>query len=418
MHNRRNTLYGFIILCLLAGLLTGRAFFFSLSYLFGAVLFIAFFWSWLSVRQFEISRKTRVRYAQVGRRLGESFTLRNRSFLPKLWLEVIDYSDLPGHSASHIVPLIGPRSAYRWTADTLCIVRGIFTLGPLGISSMDPFGLYRRERRSRNDARIVVYPQTVAISKFDSPAGPLSGGEPRRQRSPTTTSNASGVRDYVSGDSFSRIHWASTARRDMLTVKEFEIDPQSDVWLFVDFSADSLVEMPGLRRVNGTGAVLPRETGTIPGSTEEYAVVAAASIANYFVEEKRALGMTAYIPQREVLQPERGYKQMLGVLETLAVARATSQYTFAETLVLETAYLSRGTTLIMITSSLDAEWVFEAQILAQKGIRPMAVLIDPTSFGAHGSIDEMEKLLRAGKIPSITLHYGDDLSATLSQPAL
>jgi uncharacterized protein (DUF58 family) len=283
---------------------------------------------------------------------------------------------------------------------------------------MDPFGLYRRERRSRNDAKIVVYPQTVAVNRFDSPAGPLSGGEPRRQRSPTTTANASGVREYVTGDSFNRIHWASTARRDMLMVKEFEIDPQSDVWLFVDFSRDSVVEVPGLRHVHGDGAALPREAGQIPGSTEEYAVVAAASIANYFIEEKRALGFTAYLPQREVMQPERGHKQMLEILEALAVARSRSVYTFAEMLVLETAYLSRGTTLILITSSLDAEWVYEAQILAQKGVRAMAVLIDPTSFGAHGSIDEMEKLLRAGKIPSITVRYGDDLAATLTQPAL
>ena len=36
-------------------------------------------------------------------------------------------------------------------------------------------------------------------------------------------------------------------------VKEFEIDPQADVWLFVDFSRASLVEAPSVRRMNGDG---------------------------------------------------------------------------------------------------------------------------------------------------------------------
>jgi uncharacterized protein (DUF58 family) len=44
------------------------------------------------------------------------------------------------------------------------------------------------------------------------------------------------VRDYEPGDSFSRIHWRSTARRDRLVVKEFELDPLADIWIVPDMS--------------------------------------------------------------------------------------------------------------------------------------------------------------------------------------
>jgi uncharacterized protein (DUF58 family) len=285
----------------------------------------------------------------------------------------------------------------------------------MGISSGDPFGLFRRERKTAGGLTVVVYPQTLPLAHFHIPAGLLSGGEPRRQRSPTITTNAAGIRDYVTGDSFNRIHWASSARRDHLMVKEFEIDPLADVWLFADFSAESLVEAPGLIRADeGRGAVIPRGR-SIPCCTEEYVVAIAATLANHLIESKRALGFSAYVPHREVYQPERGHRQMLHMLEALAIARSTSPYSFAEMLVLETPYIARGTTLLLITSSLDARWIYEAQILSRKGLRPMVVLVDPVSFGGQGDLRAAQTALQLGKVPTLTVGYDQDLSTALAQ---
>src|SRR5690606_14807009 len=112
MPNRRNAVYVLVILCLLGGLFTGRSFFFNLSYILGGLMFLSLIWSWLSVRWINISRKTRARRAQVGRSLDEVFIVRNRSILPKLWLEIRDHSTFPGHRASHVVPAMAGRSSY------------------------------------------------------------------------------------------------------------------------------------------------------------------------------------------------------------------------------------------------------------------------------------------------------------------
>jgi uncharacterized protein (DUF58 family) len=417
MQNRRNAIYGLLIVILLTGLFTGRAFFFNLAYLLGGLLLLSLFWSWTAVRWIGISRKTRARRAQVGRSLDEAFVVSNRAFLPKLWLEIRDESTLPGHRASHVVPALGARASYRWYVETPCLVRGEFRLGPMTIMSGDPFGLFVSPRRLGATSRVVVYPATVPVTRFEMPMGILSGGDAERRRAQFITTNAAGVREYVTGDSFNRIHWASSARKDRLMVKEFEIDPLADIWLFVDFSAASLVEEPTVRRLNGTGAVIPMGAG-IPPSTEEYAVVVAASLAQYFIELERALGFVAYVPHREVYQPERGNRQLLRVLETLAVARGLSPYSLAQALSLETPYLTRGTTLVIVTASLDQTWITEAQILSRRGIRPMCVLIDPTSFGGLGSIDQTRGALRLGKIPSILIRRGDDLTASLAQRPL
>ncbi|MBZ0279616.1 MAG: DUF58 domain-containing protein [Anaerolineae bacterium] len=414
MSNRRNAVYVLLILSLLTGLFTGRAFFFSLAYLFSGLLMLSFIWAWLSVRWISMGRKTRARRAQVGRSLDEAFIIRNRSIIPKLWLEVRDHSTLPSHRASHIVPALRSYGSYRWQVETPCLVRGEFQLGPVTIISGDPFGFFTSPRRLDAISKVIVYPPTVPINQVHLPIGQISGGEAQRRRAHFVTTNAAGVRDYVSGDSFNRIHWATTARKDRLIVKEFEIDPLVDTWLFTDFSAGSLVEEPGLQRVEGVGPVIPTSQ-TIPPSTEEYAVVIAASLAKYFIDSERALGFAAYTPHREILQPEHGKRHLTQIYQTLAVARSFSKYTLGQMLTLETPYFTRGTTLIIVTASLDMAWITEAQILSRRGIRPMCILIDPYSFGGSNQAEETIGLLRLAKIPTITVRKNDDLSAVLAQ---
>ena len=414
MANRRNFIYVLLICFLIAGLATGRSVLLTLVYVFVGLMVLSFIWAWTSVRWITVGRRTRARRAQVGRRLDEAFTVRNRAFIPKLWLEVRDHSDLPGHRASHIVPTIGPRSMYRWYVETPCLIRGEFRLGPLTLLGGDPFGFFMSPRHISSTSRVIIYPATVPIHSFELPVGTLSGGEAQRRRAHFITTNAAGVRDYSYGDSFNRIHWRSTARKDQLMVKEFEIDPLVDIWLFVDFSSASVIEDPALRRHPETGRIVPDGKG-IPPSTEEYGVVIAASLAQYFVQIERALGFVAYTPHREVYQPERGNRQLTRILQTLAVARSSTSYTLAQMLALETPYLTRGTTLVVVTSSTTSDWISELQILQRRGIRSMCIFIDPSSFGAIVDVTSVQGMLRLARIPLINISKDDDLSAALAQ---
>ncbi|HYO87917.1 MAG TPA: DUF58 domain-containing protein [Candidatus Limnocylindrales bacterium] len=417
MPNQRNTLYLLLIGVLIGGLATGRAFFFNLAIILGALYVLSLIYSWTSVRWLAIGRKTRSRRAQVGRSLEESFSIRNRSPLPKLWVEVRDESTLPGHRIGQVVPTLGPYGKYNWTAKTVCRVRGEYQLGPVTIIGGDPFGLFSARRTLDARSRIIVYPDTLPVTSFELPIGLLSGGEAQRRRAATTTSSAAGVREYAPGDSFNRIHWASTARRDRLMVKEFEIDPLVDVWLFVDFSAAALVERSGLKRVNGNGPVIPRGT-ELPPSSEEYAVVIASSLARHFIDRERALGFAAYVPHREVYQPERGSRQLMRILQALAVARSLSTYSLAQMLALETPYFTRGTSLVVITASVEESWVNQAQIIARRGIRPVCILLDPTTFGGGPDVRDSQTMLRLARIPSIVIGCGDDITAALAQPMI
>ena len=414
MANRRSVLYILAMLSLLTGLFTGRVEIFNIAYLIAAVMLLSLLWTWLSLRGIALRRTTRTRRSQVGRVFAESFGVRKTGILPKLWLEIRDHSDLPGHHVGQIVPSLVGKQEYAWEVETTCKVRGEFQLGPMTVVSGDPFGLFHSPRRVGATERLVVYPMTVDLDKVLLPVGFLSGGDAQRQLTHQITTNASSIRDYVSGDSMNRIHWRSTARTGNIMVKEFELDPLVDIWLFSDFSADSLREDPSVRRVNSVGPVIPNSQ-EIPPSTEEYGAVIAASLAKYFIDDQRVVGYAAYTPYRQVFQPDRGNRQLTRILGALAVARSTSNHTLREMLSLEVHQFTRGTTLMIVTSSLDQSWVREAQVLMRRGIRPICVLVDPQTFDSQLDSSPMRGMLQLARIPTVVINKNDDIAAALAQ---
>ena len=92
---RRIVVLMLALVAFFAGLVTGRDLLFTLSYLLGLLLILSFVWAWVNLNGVHLSRVTRARRTQVGKPLEERFTVRNTTVVPKLWLEVRDFSTLP-----------------------------------------------------------------------------------------------------------------------------------------------------------------------------------------------------------------------------------------------------------------------------------------------------------------------------------
>ncbi|MER3513522.1 MAG: DUF58 domain-containing protein, partial [Chloroflexota bacterium] len=189
---RRGIVFLLLIASLIWALNTGRALPFNLTYLLAGLLILSFLWTWTSVNWVRVSRQTRARRAQVGRTLEERFAVRNTGVLPKLWLEVRDESELPGHYASHVVHSLGAGRERSWVVRTLCRQRGRYRLGPMTLISGDPFGLFQMERHLAPTSHVVVYPLTVDLRSFALPLGVLPGGDALRRRTHYITANAAG----------------------------------------------------------------------------------------------------------------------------------------------------------------------------------------------------------------------------------
>jgi uncharacterized protein (DUF58 family) len=411
MSQRRNAVYVVLILSLIGSYFRGD-FFYNIACVFGALLIGSLIFSWTSINWLRIGRQTHVRRVQVGQIFDENFAVRNTGLLPKLWLEVRDHSDLPHHNSSQVIPFLMPQGSYRWQVRTLCTMRGQFTLGPMTITSGDPFGFFLYPRHIATTSNIIVYPVTVPIYEFATPIGALSGGQAIRRRTYDVTPNAAGIREYAPGDSLNRIHWKSTARRNKLLVKEFEEDPLGDVWLFVDLSRESLVERPSAW---SGGEFSYGQTPRLPASTEEYCIATAASIAQYFIEKRRSVGFLSYTPYRDYIAPDRGDRQLTDILEILAVAKSETNLTLQQLLSLEAAHLTRGTTLVLVTASLQVGWASVAHIQIRRGLAVIAVMIDPTSFGLKGvSFEMIRQQVELAGVQVYPVRQDDDLTAALS----
>ena len=400
---------------------SGRVLLYNLWYLLTALIVFSFIWAWAGVRWMDVERQTRTTRSQVGRMAEERLIVRNQARIPKLWVEVRDESTLPNHRVSRVISPLGGRRSYAWSIQTRCVERGRFTLGPLTLASGDPFGLFQRTRKLQEpgEVGILVYPPTVDIPAFAPLVGVLTGGDTMRRRTPYVTTNVAGVRDYAPGDSFSRIHWASTARTGRLISKEFELDPTADVWLLWDLERGAQLELLWSEQPIQSRPRLPWEVASeqsLAPSTTEYGAAIIASLAKHFVERDRGVGFIGYSRHREVIPADRGERQLTKILETLSVIRADGHIPLAEIVAAEGAHLSRNTTVVILTPTDQRYWIAAARNLAQRGINVVAVVLEAYSFGHPVGNEELLTELTISGISTYLVREGDDLAQSLSRP--
>lgn len=419
MH-RSGFLFLLLVVLTIIAAQTGRRLLFTLVYLLGATLIFSFLWAWSNLRWVALTRITQSKRVQVGRLAEERFIIRNTGFLPKLWLEMRDFSELPGYRASRVVNSLPGKRARGWAVKSTARKRGRFRLGPMRLISGDPFGLFKLVRDIPQTSSIVVYPATFPIPRFAPPVGQLHGGESLRRRIHHVTPNVAGVREYAPGDSFSRMHWPSVARHARLIVKEFEEDPTANIWIVLDMDQDVQAEAPGAAVDHGREPALlwlNEPQPVIEPTTEEYAVTVAASLGEHFLQQNRAVGLIAHGVEREVVQPDRGLRQLTKLLESLAVLQARGTLSLEHVLALEEAFFTRGTTVVVVTASPWPVWVHGLRALRRRGIRPIAVLVDAHSFDRRApTIASAESALAVAGIPAYVVRQGDALGEALGAP--
>lgn len=412
-------LFAMIALGLAGRAATGAAVYARLAYVGLFLLAGSFLWSRLSLRGVQLKRRARLLRASVGEVFEEHFEISGVRWPGCLWLEVLNRSPLPGAAGSRLLTGIGAGQQRLYTARTLLTRRGAFPLGPTTLTSGDLFGLFQVSREAPAAATLLVLPMTVNISAFTPPPGLLPGGRVIRQKTMDVTPHAAGIREYMPGDPMKRIHWPSTARRGRFMVKEFEQDPQADIWLFLDAQREAQAgrEEPPLPTV-ADSLLLRRPKVTLPCNTFEYAVSAAASLARFFLADRRAVGLAAAAARFTVISAERGERQMGKILETLALLQAEGEMPLPGLVEMQARLLPLGSGVVLITPAARPELLLAVEDLQRRSLRPMVVLIKAGTFGGPDGAEAVAGGLSARGVPVCPIGFGDDLGAKLSLPAV
>lgn len=382
------------------------------------VLLVSGFWTALSLLGVSVNRSTRTLRKQVGEVLNEEYEIINRSILPKVWLKVADKAEFLGGTGSKVITGIGGKQSRSYVALTLLQNRGWFPLGPTQVESGDIFGLYSQVKTFSTHQRLLVIPYMFDIQFFLAPFGILPGGHTVRDKTLEVTPYAAGVREYVPGDTLKRIHWPSSARKQTLIVKEFEKDPLAEVWIFLDArkSAHIRSDESGLADLHQIWWVRYKKAFRLPPDTAEYSISIAASIARFFIRQKREVGLVSAGQTYSVLPAERGDRQLGKILETLAVLRPEGDLPLWALVNAQVGHLARGSTVVLITPETDQQIVNITMELIHRGLIPVLILINPASFGGSQDVEIITKQLARQGVFTFVINEGEDIKSVLETP--
>ncbi len=122
--------------------------------------------------------------------------------------------------------------------DVQAVRRGRWPIGPVTATVGDPFGLFTRSQTLGRAVDLAVWPHVVDL---EIPSGGLSSDPDTAARGARTPSaDDAALRVYRPGDDLRRVHWASSAKRGTMLVRNDERSGKRPVTVLVDLPGDDV----------------------------------------------------------------------------------------------------------------------------------------------------------------------------------
>lgn len=378
-----------LALLLFFAFLTGIKPAYVLAYALIIVFVAAWAWPRLVARGIHIERTLDAGTPTVGEGFEETFTVRREGRVPAPWVEVIDLSRVSEYQPGRVISASKP--GVRWITRGVYRQRGWVTFGPTLLRVSEPFGLFMQEMRLNQKNQVLVYPRVRRLPELLMPATQHAGTAQRLGNWADYPPETGGVREYVPGDSFGRIHWALSQRHQRLMSKSFEQPLTADLWIVLDLD----------RSVHW---------GEGEESTLEYAVSLAASLAMQIHDRGRRVGLIANDGRATLIEPHRAVRQDRLIMDYLAIARADGSQNLARAMTWDRVRRLPRRALAVITPSADSGWVRTMQAVRGRGTSLIAFYIDASSFGAPGPNLSFDL---GGDVDLYVVRKGDDFARLL-----
>ncbi len=288
--------------------------------------------------------------------------------------------------------------------------RGYYQVGPLLVESGDLFGLHRRYRVLTLPHYVTVLPHVVPLEGYDI-ASPRPLGEIKlTHRLFEDTARISGVRQYVEGDAFNRIHWRATARTGTLQCKTFEPSCIAGATLVLDFQRDNYNVPGGEYRAELAVTTIVSIANALYELGEQFAFAtnardAAERVATegwrFEFTTRDAAQKVVAPPQLKdrlrpvILEANTGDEHFNHLRETLARVELNDGLTLSQLVDEVESRLSRDTTVIVVVPQITEETAFALGTLQRSGFKVLAVMI---TFGDEDYRDWAKPPTWAGRL--------------------
>ncbi|MDZ4246239.1 MAG: DUF58 domain-containing protein, partial [Dehalococcoidia bacterium] len=203
------------------------------------------------------------------------------------------------------------------------------------------------------------------------------------------SSQMSGVRPYVAGDDFRRIHWPSTARMGNLMVKIPEPDISNQTWLVLDMQEEGF---PSAR------------------DNIELLVKAAASVAKKLVEAGRSAGLIYYSGERHFVENSSDKHHLWSLLTEMALAQPMGRMPVYEVIRHEISVISSGLAVIVFSHRTDPELEPVIRHLKGQGVDCRLIQAEPPGHQDKEALYPLVAALRASRVKAYVITPGKPLS--------
>lgn len=339
-------------------------FIFTIFYLLAGAFVFSRIWSGRSINGIQYTRNFQPRVFH-DEEIPTHIELSNNGLLPILWLRLQESVPTELAPAAPLKQVISIRPRGRATFEYVMKARkrGFYTIGPLFASTGDLFGMGGEQLKEGKLDKLIVYPRIIHFRNLSllsrSPLGTLRYHQPVFE----DPSRPIGKRNYVTGDSLRRVDWKATAAAGRLQVKQYEPSIALTAAIILNMNKEEYGRFSQLDSL-------------------EFAVVVSASLANWIISKKQAVGLvtngTDPTMSKETFQPlipRKSRNHLMRILDILARVEIVDEAPFIELLQKTSIHLPWGTTLFLITGSAD-ETVFDGIFrLRQAGYGVVLILI-------------------------------------------
>jgi uncharacterized protein (DUF58 family) len=352
--------FAIVVLVLLAAFLREPALLTPIYLLVGAAM-IGRWWGNHALKALRFGR-TFTNRAFLNDKINMHITVRNTGRLPVVWLRLHD--SLPvalGPPAFDYALSLRPKESHAFDYTVQATKRGVFAIGPLSLHSGDVLGLGETRKLQGDADTLTVYPRVVPLPHVALPSRTLLGALKHNQPIFEDPSRMRGKRDYASGDSLRRVDWKATAASGRVQVKLFEPSVTIDAMLVLNLNRG---EYDRMSWIDGT----------------ELAIVVTASLGNWLIEHRQAVGLLTNERVNRVLPLRNSRAHNMAILEQLAQATADDVVPLADLMRSKLAALRWGTTLIVITGRADDDVIDQLAQAQRRGLSPVLIAC---GFGAN-----------------------------------
>jgi uncharacterized protein (DUF58 family) len=251
---------------------------------------------------------------------------------------------------------LGPGETGTVEYDLRCAVRGVYDLGLVVVRVRDRWGLRAWERRHVERAVVRVYPRIAPLRSLPHPlhtrtsAGDYVSGALGEGIEPGD------IRQFAPGDRIRQVNWRASLRLGSLYVTQHHRERNAHVVLMLDTLA---------------------EVGAPAGTTLDFSVRAAASLATAYLARKDSVGLVTYGGTTDWIRPGSGRIQYERLADALLRASVSFTYVAKDLALVPPRVLPPHALVIALTPLLDRRFARAALDLAARGFDLVVLVVSP-----------------------------------------